>query len=152
SAAAVGTAGEAIARLPGTEAARRALSDHLNVVFAVTYVVGLVGEIGILTWLGPRLMRVDLAAECRKLEAEMGVTKQDFGVVPASREWGARAYAIPETFTVGTAADLQRRFAPARVFVERIRTATGMRDADPSSMLRPGDVVVISGRREVLVG
>ena len=152
SAAAVGTAGEAIARLPGTEAARRALSDHLNVVFAVTYVVGLVGEIGILTWLGPRLMRVDLAAECRKLEAEMGVTKQEFGVVPASREWGARAYAIPETFTVGTAADLERRFAPARVFVERIRTATGMRDADPSSMLRPGDVVVLSGRREVLVG
>jgi putative transport protein len=37
------------------------------------------------------------------------------------------------------------------VFVERVRAARGIADATPGTILRRGDVVVLSGRREVLV-
>src|SRR5262245_52148072 len=66
--ATVGTAGDAIAKLPLEDPQKEVLTTKITVAFAVTYLVGLLTIVWLLSWLGPRLMRVDLAAECRKLE------------------------------------------------------------------------------------
>jgi putative transport protein len=62
--AAIGTAGDAIARLPLDAALRERLETDTTIAFAVTYVVGLFSTVWTLAWLGPRLLGVDLAAEC----------------------------------------------------------------------------------------
>src|SRR4029079_7816571 len=66
--ATVGTATDALGRLPIDEALRTALSAKIAVAFAVTYLVGLITAVWTLSKLAPRLMRIDLADECRKLE------------------------------------------------------------------------------------
>ena len=148
--AAVGTAGDALARLPLDDGARQALATSVTVAFAVTYVVGLVTSIATLAKIGPWLMGVDLAAECRKFEVESGVDTPEPGVVSTYRHFIARAYAVPESLHGTTAAALEDSFAPARVFVERVRTAQGPIDAEPATSLHAGDVIVLSGRSEVL--
>ena len=59
--ATIGTAGDAIARLPLPEAGRAALANNIPVAFAVTYLIGVIGAAWMLSQLGPRIMRVNLA-------------------------------------------------------------------------------------------
>ena len=129
--AAIGTAGDAIARLPVDPVARQALSTSLTVAFAVTYLVGLLTEIFTLTIVGPWLMRSDLAADCKKLEAEMGVGSGDAGVSSGYQGVVVRAYGVPARLDGRTVTEVERSFAPARVFAERLRTPEGIVDPDP---------------------
>jgi putative transport protein len=149
--AAIGTANDAIAKLAVDDAARQALSTNLTVAFAVTYLVGLITAIAMLSYVGPLLMGVDLAAECRAMEAEIGADDDVWGVGSAYRRFIHRAYRLPENTGASTVADLEGSFAPARVFAERVRTARGTSDADADMQLASGDVVVLSGPREALI-
>jgi len=149
--AAIGTAGDAIARLAGEPATTQALATSLTVAFAVTYLVGLLTEIFTLTTVGPWLMRADLAAECRKLEAELGVVGGDLGVASDSQRVRVRTYVVPERLDGRTVAELERSFAPARVFAERLRTPEGLADPTPATRLRAGDVVALSGPQQAHV-
>jgi len=86
---------DAISKLDLSEAERTALNNNIPVAFAVTYLVGVIGAAWILSQLAPKLLRINLAEECRKLEEQMqgGVTTQ----VSARREHELRAYAwIPD--------------------------------------------------------
>ncbi len=150
--AAIGTAGEAIANLAIDEGARQALATNLAVAFAVTYLVGLLTAIATLSRIGPWLMRIDLAAECRALEAEIGTEAKDWGIGSAYQQFVHRAYAVPDSLQGKTVADVEASFAPARVFVEKVRTIRGVTDGKPDTRLEAGDVVVLSGRRDALVG
>jgi len=152
SSTALGTAKVAIANLRIDVAAHQSTEANLAVAFAVTYLIGFFANLWVLAQIGPWLMRVDLAAECRKLEASLGIRRAEFGVLPARRDWGARAYAIPDGWTITNVRDLEQSFRGARVFVDRIRTKDGIVDADPASPIRPGDVLALSGRTEILVG
>jgi putative transport protein len=149
--ATIGTAMDAIARLDLSEAERTALSNNIPVAFAVTYLVGVTVAAWVLSQLAPKLMRVDLAEECRKLEEQM----QGGGAIQMSarREHELRAYAIdPGSRFIGRGvADLESSGQGARTFVEQLRRRgqiVGPRDVDA---LQAGDVVAISGPRTTLV-
>ena len=102
-----------------------------TVAFAVTYLVGLLTEIFTLTTVGPWLMRADLAAECRKLESELGRRgRRRRRRLRRTRASSLRAYAVPARLDGRTVAEVERSFAPARVFVERLRTPDGVVDPD----------------------
>lgn len=148
--AAIGTGGDAIGRLVADPATRQTLATNLTVAFAVTYLVGLLTEIGTLATLAPRLMRVDLARACRELEQELGIRRDEVGVESSYDEFAVRAYRIPPALEGTGIADLERSFAPARVFVERVRTARGLADAETAVALCAGDLVALSGRLAVL--
>jgi putative transport protein len=142
---------DAIARLDLSEAERTALSNNIPVAFAVTYLVGVTVAAWVLSQLAPKLMRVDLAEECRKLEEQM----QGGGAIQMSarREHELRAYAIdPGSRFIGRGvADLESSGQGARTFVEQLRRRgqiVGPRDVDA---LQAGDVVAISGPRTTLV-
>jgi putative transport protein len=144
--AAIGTADQAIAGLSADAATKAALATSLAVAFAVTYLVGLLTEIFTLTIVGPWLMRADLAAECRKLEAEMGIGSGDLGESSYSSVV-VRAYGVSAGLDGRTAAEVERLFAPARVFAERIRTPQGIVDPAPrTAVLHAGDMLALSGR------
>src|SRR6516162_385651 len=147
---AVGTATDAISRLAVGENVRRSLSADVTVAFAVTYFAGLFAAILVLVRIGPWLMRVDLRSECKQLEEQLGMRTAEEGVVSAHRPFVTRSYKLPENLDEKTVTELERTFAPERVFVERVKTAHGMIDATPGTRLRVGDIIVLSGRSRVL--
>jgi putative transport protein len=150
--AAIGTATDAIGRLPLDIEVRRELANDVTIAYAVTYIAGLVASIWSVAWLGPRLMRVDLAAECRALEATLGVGGNEVGVVSAYRAFVARAYDVPASVAGRSIADLEASFAPLRAFVERVRRHGEILPVDPEMVLAAGDRVAVSSRHDTLVG
>jgi putative transport protein len=150
--AAIGTAMDAIARLDAPEAARTTMVNNIPVAFAVTYLVGMTGAAWFLSQLAPKIMRVNLADECRKLEDQMqgGVSP----VVVARRDFEARAFAIdPDSQWVGrSAADLEASAGGARIFVERLRRQGQVVEGSGLGSLRAGDVLAIVGPRATIVG
>jgi putative transport protein len=108
-----------------------------------------------LSSLAPRLLKADLTAESRKLEADLAGGSADRGLVESSayREWDLRAYRINDAVWAGrTVAGLEKSFAPARVFVERIRRGGEIVEAEPGTVLQKGDAVAVAARRSVLAG
>src|SRR5262249_36378716 len=144
--AAIGTATDAIGRLPLDAALKKQLSTDVTIGYAVTYVAGLLASIWSLTWLAPRLLRVDLAAECRKLEQALGVGAVDVGIVSAYRAFITRAYVVPDSLVGQTIAALEASFAPQRAFVERLRRNGEIATPQPEVVLAAGDRVSLSAR------
>ena len=151
--ATIGTAMDAIASSGVPEATQAAWTNSIPVAFAVTYLVGVVGAAWVLSQLAPKLMGVDLAEECRKLEEEMRGGASAQGSV--RREVEVRGYAIdPGSAWIGrTVADLEASTAGERIFVERVRRNGELVEGSGAlGKLMAGDIVAISGRRAVLVG
>jgi putative transport protein len=150
--AAIGTAGDAIARAAADAETSRRLATDVTVAFAVSYLAGLFATVWTLSWLGPRLMRVDLAAACRELEAELGLGSPDPALLSAYHHFVSRAYQLPPEFASRSVAELERVFEPQRVFVERVRRGSELLAAAPDTRLIAGDAVALSGQRDALVG
>jgi putative transport protein len=148
----LGTGSDAIARLAAGDEVRRALTADATVAFAVTYLVGIFAGIFVLVQTGPWLMRFDLRAECKKLEDELGMKKEEIGVVSAYRQFVMRAYKVPEKMDGKTVAEIESEFSPERVFVERVKDAQGVFDAEPDLRLHAGNLIVLSGRPRMLAG
>jgi putative transport protein len=148
----IGTAGNTIARLDLPEAEKTRLLDNIPVAYAVTYLVGTGFVVWFLSSLAPRLLRIDLRAEGRALEAQAGAgAKSESATRPAYREWDVRAYRLPDVLEGRRVAEVEGSFAPARVFVQRMRRGVEVHDATPETVLRRGDVVVVGARRHVLL-
>ena len=149
--AAIGTALDAIGRLDLPADTRTAMANHLPVAFAVTYLVGMTLAAWVLSQVAPRLMRIDLAEECRQYE------ERTLGKAPSAimvrREVELRAYAIGDNSPwVGrTVADFEAAGLGARVFIERLRRRGDVIDGDPGQVLRAGDTIAVSGPRTTLV-
>jgi putative transport protein len=150
--AVLGVAGNSIEQLAIAPEQKKAMLDAMPVAYAVSYLFGTAGSAWILATLGPKLLRVDLAEECRKYEAEMG------GKLDASHErlsaytkFVLRAYRLTNPEWIGrSVADLEASF-PIRTFVQRLRQYGEIVDATPDTILRKDDVLTIAGRREVVV-
>lgn len=149
---AIGTAIEAINALPLPEAERARLVGHVAVGDAVCYVFGALGVIIFCSVIAPRLLRIDLKAEAEKVERQLGIDRAKPGVMSAWRPFELRAYEVEAGGRVdGRSVDEVEHMVPgARIFIERIRREGLLIDPTPEILLRAGDVVALSGRREVL--
>lgn len=147
----IGTAGNTIARLDLSEQEKTRLLNNIPVAYAVSYLVGTGFVVWFLSSLAPRLLGVDLREESRKLAGPAEGPEAEEGTRPAYREWDVRAYRVPDSMAERTVADVERSFAPARVFVQRIRSGAQLLDAAPDTILRRNDVAVFGARRHVLL-
>lgn len=148
--AAIGVATDQINRLGLQPEEAKAYADAIPIAYAVTYIFGTIGSALILAQIGPRMIGVDLAKECSNYEAAMGgVPGQDAGVFSAYRSVEARAYRVEAGELTGK--PVRDLFPGLRVFVERVRRGDTIIEADATTVLQGGDVVVISGPRGVLV-
>ncbi len=134
----------------------------IPVAYAVTYVYGTIGSAWVLGSLGPRLLGgiKKVKADTQALEKEMNqsdlTTNQAF--IEANRPVAFRAYKLDTDFfdTPRSVAETEQYLLDngRRLFVERARLASDNSVVDPSDSLRlsRGDEVVLSGRREFIVG
>ncbi|MCA3362526.1 MAG: aspartate-alanine antiporter, partial [Roseomonas sp.] len=150
---AIGTAAEAIRALPLPKEQRDLLITHIAVADALCYLFGALGVILMTTVFGPMLLRIDVAAEARKLEEKYGMAQKRAGIASAWRPVEMRAYALEaETPLVGkTVAEAEAHAAGQRVFIQRIRRGETLLDPTPDTLLQEGDVIAIEARREVLI-
>ncbi len=149
---AIGTAIEAIQSLPLPEDVRERLVGHVAVADALCYVFGALGVIVFCSVIGPKLLRIDLAAEGRAVEESLGIGRTSAGVGSAWRPFELRAYRVQEGGRVAghTVQQIEGMVPDARVFVERIRRDGRLIEPDMSTVVLAGDVLALSGRREIL--
>ncbi|MFI5411590.1 aspartate-alanine antiporter [Kaistia sp. UC242_56] len=150
---AMGTATEAINALPLPELERARLVAHIAVADAVCYIFGAIGVILFCSVVGPKLLGIDLKAEALKLEQELGIKRTHAGVASAWHRFELRAYCVAEGAPiVGLSRQAaEAKFPEHRLFIQRVRRGGAILEAGPDLKFEVGDVIAVSGRREVLV-
>lgn len=152
--AAIGVATDAINDLGlSPDEAERQIA-HIPVAYAVVYLWGTIGCGLILSVLGPKLLGVDLAEECRRYEAEMSGGQRPSSARSAWRQFEMRAFRLnPDFAAVGrTVEEAEAALAEERAFIQGLRRDGEIVEFDQSTVLQPGDVVAVSGRREAMTG
>jgi putative transport protein len=151
---AIGTASEAIRALAIADEQKQQWISHIAVADAICYIFGTLGVILVCGTLGPKLLRIDVRTESKKVEQSLGIKPGKPGVSSAWQPIGFRAYTIPlYGHAAGkTIAEAERSVTGARLFVERIRRAGEIFTPVSTTVLEPGDTVAVLGRTEALVG
>ncbi|WP_112662516.1 aspartate-alanine antiporter family protein [Microvirga flavescens] len=151
--ASMGLATDAINRLGLPADQTKPLLDAIPVAYAVTYIFGTVGSAIILAIIGPALLRIDLAAECKRYEAEHGGKKELGGAGSAWHRFALRAFRVREGGVVvgKSVREVEAMVPEARVFIERIRRDGKIQEATEDMVLQAGDVIALAGRRDILV-
>ncbi|MTH77015.1 aspartate-alanine antiporter [Paracoccus aestuariivivens] len=152
--ASMGLATDAIngAGLPPDQA--KAELDLMPVAYAITYLFGTIGTGWILAFLGPKMLGVNIAEACARYEREvLAGGSKDASHLSAWRARELRAYRVREGgVAVGkTPAQAEGLGEGERIFVERIRRDGELVSPGPDTVLKAGDVVAVSGKRDVLV-
>ena len=152
--AAMGTATDAVNGLSLSEAQRALYVSHIAVADAVCYIFGYAGVITFITVVAPALLGIDLRTEALKLEQSLGMTRTKPGLASAWRKFELRAYRLDgQSPLVGlTVAAAEARVTEHRLFIHRIRRDKRILEAEPGTVLEAGDVIALSGPREVIVG
>ncbi len=169
--AAMGLSTDAINRLGLAPDQAKGLIDSMPVAYAVSYMFGTMGSAIVIAVLGPKLLGINLEAACKDYEQKQGGVKELGGPGTAWRRWELRAFriqpggkaagltvleaeALVSQTLAGHAAGLQVVDAAAvapRLFIQRIRRNGTIEEAAADTVLREGDVVAVSGARDVLV-
>jgi len=176
----IGTAGDAIARLGLPVAETKALQGDVAVAYAVTYVFGSLGAIIVCVNILPKFMGQGLKEAAAEAEKSLlgGALAHGAGQTTAMPELVGRAYrvtggnaaaaraggadagglAIKATSGAGgvsgaagrTVAEIELAESDM-ITIERIRRAGKAVEPRPDVMLQVDDIVLVVGRREVMV-
>ncbi|NAZ97811.1 aspartate-alanine antiporter [Vibrio toranzoniae] len=149
----IGTAGDAIARLGGvSEEAKHLMQTNVAVGYAVTYIFGSLGPILMVTWVFPTLMKWDIRAEAIALEEKNSNGKREL----APGEFNAVTALVTRAFKVSSSDKLvgktltQLNDTSLSACIELIERDGQELDADKFTVLKEGDIVVVTGRRNTV--
>ena len=103
--------------------------------------------------LGPRLLRIDLVAECKAYELSMGGPTGWGGEGSAWHRYELRAFQVEEASPLigKSAAVAEGMMGGTRLFIERLRRAGKVEEMTTATILQPRDILAIAARRDVLV-
>ncbi|MCU0379832.1 MAG: aspartate-alanine antiporter [Chitinophagaceae bacterium] len=149
----IGTAGDAIQKLSIPDAEKLQLINAIPVAYAVTYLVGTTSLVWFLSSMAPKILRIDLGAESRKLtEKFLGGARPGSGMNTAYREWVLRAIQVSGKPWAGmSVADIEKSLPGKRIIIERIRKDGSVMDPEDHTIIDDGDVVVVAARQRVMV-
>lgn len=157
--AVIGVASDTINQLSITSAQKASYINSIPVAYAVTYIFGTAGSAWLLASLGPKLLGgiEKVKADCRELEAKMGSSESDEpGFMAAGRPVTFRAYRIANDWFKGgkQVSELEDYLSQQnkRLFVERVRQNGVIREVNPAMLLSLNDEIILSGRREFVIG
>jgi putative transport protein len=151
---AIGTATDALSRLGLDASVFKTLQDQIAVGYAVTYVLATVTGVVTCSRVVPWMFRFDLAAECRALEAQMGVKPElAAGAFRAYAPNSARAFKLADAMAGRSVGEIERAYEDSghRVFVAAIRRGGTIAPASSDDVLASGDVIALAGSSEAVV-
>lgn len=158
--AVLGVAEDTINQLNIPAADKTSMINVMPVAYAVAYIFGTAGSAWLMSDIAPRMLGgiESVKKACKELEAKMGNDDESEqpGFMPAARPITFRAYKIEnDWFGAGkTVRELENYLLKQgrRLFVERVRIQNAIQDVRPDLMLQKGNEVVLSGRREFVIG
>ena len=158
--AVIGVGQETIAGLNIPETLKTDMSNSVPVIYAVCYVFGTAGSAWIIAFLCPYFLggMKKCRDDCKAQEEEMGETLiSQPGYSDARRQVAFRCYKIDnEWFENGKSIDeIEKHLSQddRRIFVDRLRQKGQIIDTpSANTLVYNGDEIVISGRREYIVG
>jgi len=150
---AIGTASETIRSLSLPDELKQQWIAHIAVADAICYIFGTLGVVWCCSSLGPKLLRFDLRAESKKVEANLGIQRSKLGVYSAWQPIGFRAYTIAQDgLAVGkTVAEAEHGMPGVRLFIERIRRKGKIFSSVGDTVLEANDTVAVIGRTEIMI-
>lgn len=150
--ASIGLATDALGGLSLTPEQTQNELAHMPVAYAVTYLFGTVGTGWIIAFIGPKLLRVDIVAECKRYEKEMSAGEPDGGIESAWFQYIVRAFKLTKPdFIAGKTVAQAEASAGERLFLENLRRDGKIISFDDNTVLQVGDIIAVSGRHESLV-
>lgn len=158
--AVIGVGGDTINSLPIDADLKKHLISMIPSSYAVTYIFGTIGTAWVIANFGPKLLggMTKTREEIARIEAEMdeGEFSAHPGLIVANRPISFRAYRAEDAYfnRPRTVEEIEEILAGLghRLFVERVRVNGEIFDVEPDIKIRRGDVIVIGGRRETVVG
>src|SRR5437667_2034976 len=145
----IGTASDAIGRLATiSDAEKTRLVNNIPVAYAVTYLIGTAFIVWFLPNVGPKLMRVNLKEEARKLRAKIAASDAGEPETPSAYQaLAVRAYQVTNPNLINrSVAELEARPKRARVFISRIRRDGRILEPNPDTVVRESDVIAVLTR------
>ncbi|MGI9329195.1 MAG: TrkA C-terminal domain-containing protein, partial [Gammaproteobacteria bacterium] len=152
--ASIGLATDAINKLGLPADETQKMLDHIPVAYAVVYLWGTIGTGLILSVLGPKLLRVDLVAECKRYEKEMSGGQPPGSGKTAWRQIEMRAFRIEKGSRVLGETVQQAEselLKEGRVFTQGLRRNGEIIEFDESTVFQVGDIVSATAKRDVMV-
>lgn len=144
--AVLGTASEAITRLPLPEEEVRLLQAHLGTAYSLTYLFGLVAIVVFVTQVAPMIARKNLQQQAQALSATMGEDED----APMGQP-----LIVERAFEVGSlVGQTARQFEQTRnwtVVIKGVQRGDEFLHPDLDFVLQPGDVIFIRGRRNTVI-
>ena len=127
--------------------------NNIPVAYAVSYLVGTAFIVWFLPNLGPKLMRVNLKEEGRKMRLGVsGAEDAEAGVYSAFQHFGVRAYRVTNPSLLNkTVAEIETMPKEIRVFISRIRHNGVIVEPTLKTVVHPGDVIAVMTRTETLM-
>jgi putative transport protein len=148
----LGVATDAIRQLGGSPVTRQTEINAMSIAFAITYIFGTAGASAFLAIIGPKILGVDLAAECKALESSMGGDEPDPTVHSAYDSISTRAYRVTNpAFADITVAEFESQFPNERLFIERLRQNNKIAESTLETKIRLDDILAIASRTETLI-
>ena len=148
----LGVATEAIRQLGGSPALRLEQVNAMSIAFAITYIFGTAGVSAFLALLGPKILGINLPAECKALETAMCGNEPDPSVHSAYHTIGVRAYRVTDpAFAEITVSEFESRFPNQRLFIERLRQNNKIVESTPEATIHENDALAIASRTETLI-
>lgn len=157
----VGAAEDSIGNLNLSEENMKAMLEAIPVCYAMTYVFGTIGAVWLIGYVGPAMMGgLDKVRKLtRQYEAEhaSSAITDNPAYFNAARAVAYRAFKITGEWMrqPRTVAEIEQRFHAdgRRLLVERIKTTDSVINSPADDyVVKPGDIIVLSGRREAIVG
>jgi putative transport protein len=147
--AVLGTASDALARLPRSAVELARLQSNLATTYSISYLCGLLAIVLFCSQLAPRMLRIDLAREAAKLWRALG------GTASARRSFGLLPQLVTRSFVVArsdapTVAELEHD-SERRMMVETVERAGKVLDVTGRLRLRAQDQLLVSGERSALI-
>ncbi|PWA06027.1 aspartate-alanine antiporter [Flavobacterium laiguense] len=149
----IGTAAEAINKLPidGIEKAR--LINNMPVSYAVTYLIGAISFVFFITTIAPKLLGIDLLEESAKLSQSLtGETEHEPGIQSAYQRWIIRAYQITNDKWIGlTIAEFEKINENLRLVIQRMRHNGELFEPTPDTIICNDDIMVIMAQHGIIL-
>lgn len=149
----IGTAAEAINKLPidGIEKAR--LINNMPVSYAVTYLIGAISFVFFITTIAPKLLQIDLLEESAKLSQSLtGETEHEPGIQSAYQRWIIRAYQITNVKWIGlTIAEFEKLNENLRLVIQRMRHNGQLFEPTPDTIICKDDIMVVMAQHGIIL-
>ncbi len=158
--AAMGAGIDTIGSLSVSAAQKQEWINIIPVTYAVCYVYGTIGSAWLVSWVGPKMLGglEKVKADTRELEKEMNTSSitSDPAYILANRPVAFRAYKAENEFfdTERSIPEIEDYLEKQgrRLFVERVRKQGTVCEISPDIRISKGDEIVLSGRREFIIG